>query len=446
MDAKRPTDRLQLIVRVVLFAASALFHVFVIVPFCIARLVPLGSFSAPKEELFDCEEGDGDDSSKEDGLCKSALAVRIDEDPLPSQKKPPDLPQPKKLLNPTSPKKAPTPQPLVRSLPAKKKSVDQDQFPDEDDNPDARFLAQKNHRTVKEQVAKRRTLEDGPQGRGSSGVPPQASVPKSGGSPQEGGSSPIPGFTPDVFSLHPLPRSSAGQGTGPGTAPGKGKGPGSLMPKSLAELGLEPTPQQARAAAKALLTDPVTPRQNQWAQQKETGAALNRAYRENFVPGIAVGEDSNLGTRKNLFAEYLSTIHRRIHAQWGYKMLPLWDRTPGGGPPEDAKVRVLIVINPDGQLCAVGLNNSSSGHAGFDRAALYAVVRAAPFPAPPPAMKSKNGQVYVSWGFFRNSYDQCATDYAETHILKRTAVQACEHAFDANSSSQQKSDSVAKPK
>src|ERR1700761_5059277 len=52
-------------------------------------------------------------------------------------------------------KKPPPPQPIIDH---RKQMVDQEKFPDEQDNPDANFLAQKNHRTEHETRAKATNL------------------------------------------------------------------------------------------------------------------------------------------------------------------------------------------------------------------------------------------------------------------------------------------------
>jgi hypothetical protein len=57
-----------------------------------------------------------------------------------------------------------------------------------------------------------------------------------------------------------------------------------------------------------------------------------------------------------------------------------------------------------------------SGVAAFDAAAMDTVMSAAPFSAPPQAIKSANGKVYLDWRFHRDDR-QCGTFGVDPHIL-----------------------------
>src|SRR5262245_6591239 len=67
------------------------------------------------------------------------------------------VPPPPEVARVAPPPVAPPPPPMV-PLDRRKQMVDQDKFPDEADNPDARYLAQKNHRAEKETRAEATNL------------------------------------------------------------------------------------------------------------------------------------------------------------------------------------------------------------------------------------------------------------------------------------------------
>ena len=66
-----------------------------------------------------------------------------------------------------------------------------------------------------------------------------------------------------------------------------------------------------------------------------------------------------------------------------------------------------------------------SGLLAFDVAAIDSVMSAAPFPAPPQAIKSANGKVYLDWQFHRDER-ACGTFGVDPHILT-TVAENSEH-------------------
>ncbi len=158
---------------------SLAIHVFVILPYGVARLLTVADPLPPDLEPRQPEELVFIDPN---------LALPYPESSLPESPKLPDLrlvqvfpeqpkplyPEPQKLLPPKEPskpepKKDPEPkkpltpvevEPLPEKLPdLHEKMVSQDQFPEEKDNKEAKFLAEKNHRTKKDRQAKKTNLE-----------------------------------------------------------------------------------------------------------------------------------------------------------------------------------------------------------------------------------------------------------------------------------------------
>jgi TonB family protein len=148
-------------------------------------------------------------------------------------------------------------------------------------------------------------------------------------------------------------------------------------------------------------------RQRQWRKF--------RAAIENFVPNVQPGEQTALNTAASPFANYLATVHRRIHREFAHRFLA--NLPIAGGPFGDRTLNATleIVINGDGTLHQVGITQTS-GFLPFDYGAFNAVERAAPYPAPPRKILSGDGRVYVHWGFYRNER-QCGTFNARPFIL-----------------------------
>lgn len=138
-----------------------------------------------------------------------------------------------------------------------------------------------------------------------------------------------------------------------------------------------------------------------------------RAAIENFVPGVRSGNQTALNARASPFAEYLAALHRRIHITFHQFV----DNASTTGPMSDLSlaVKLEIVFGADGGITRIGVVNSS-GVLPYDFAAFNAVKRATPFPAPPDAIKSGDGQVYVHWTFMRNE-PFCHGENARPFIL-----------------------------
>jgi hypothetical protein len=159
------------------------------------------------------------------------------------------------------------------------------------------------------------------------------------------------------------------------------------------------------------------------AQRRSTSAGHSRqrswrefrAAIENFVPNVRPGDQTALNAAADPFANYLAVVHRRIHEEFAFRFLqglPI-----AGGPFGDYSLHteLEIVINGDGSVQQVGIAETS-GFLPFDYGAYNAVMRAAPYPAPPRKILSGDGRVYMHWGFYRNER-QCGTFNARPYIL-----------------------------
>lgn len=141
-----------------------------------------------------------------------------------------------------------------------------------------------------------------------------------------------------------------------------------------------------------------------------------RAAIENYTPSVRPGNQTALNTRASPFASYLAAVHRRIHREFADGFLQNSSRLAGVPAAGGHITSVLeIVFNPDGTLHRVGIARTS-GVVLFDHGAYASVINAQPFPAPPAAIQSGDGRVYVHWGFHSNEL-ACGTFNAQPYII-----------------------------
>src|SRR5262249_54113613 len=138
---------------------------------------------------------------------------------------------------------------------------------------------------------------------------------------------------------------------------------------------------------------------------------------ENFTPEVKPGNQTALGTRAAPFAVFIARMHRKIHELWGFGFLEDLDGKSNSNPMNDRELEVTleIVLNSDGTLDKATIVKPS-GILTFDVAAIDTVQNAGPFEAPPEAIKSGNGKVYLHWTFHRDER-QCSPYFADPFIL-----------------------------
>lgn len=388
---------------------------------------------------------------KEKDPVEEALAERREKPKVPEQK-PPEV------------------KPLEVTVMPHLKMVDQDQFPDEQDNKDARYLAQKNHAAAVDTQANSRNLIQNIPGETQASAPSENQSPQIGEAQQKsaelqdrpGDPKHLPQLAPAATPVARMPnqavamnaqpaskqRTPEAQSVGPDKSPGgetmlgdgqmqlkpgggtesreaQGKsdraegvaGAPGLSPSRLRYqdydriVGYDVAESERRTAARAERSQGMGRWDRIMAKQ-----ALFRASLENFTPNVRVGNQSELGTRAHPFAAYIAQVHRQIHRFWGDGFLADLDRRPGKDAYDRSLVTALeISIKPDGTLNQVVIAKTS-GVLAFDAAAIDAVGSSAPFGEPPGAIKSRDGNVYITWHFHRDER-QCATDFVNAHIL-----------------------------
>ncbi len=375
-----------------------------------------------------------------------------------------------KKPEPETPQPKPEVKPLEVTVMPHLKMVDQEQFPDEQDNKDARYLAQKNHAAAIDTQASSRNLIQQIPGETQASAPSENQSPQIGEAQQKsaelqdrpGDPKRLPQQAPPPTPVARMPnlavamaaQPSAKQSTPEAQSLGREQSPGGetmlgdgqvllkqgggaesresqgraeraegvagapgLSPSRLRYqdydriVGYDVAESERRTAARAERSQGMGRWDRIMAKQ-----ALFRASLENFTPNVRVGNQSELGTRAHPFAAYIAQVHRQIHRFWGDGFLADLDRKVGSDVYDRKLVTALeLSIKPDGTLGQVVIARTS-GVLPFDAAAIDAVGSAAPFGEPPQAIKSRDGNVYITWHFHRDER-QCATDFVNAHIL-----------------------------
>ena len=137
------------------------------------------------------------------------------------------------------------------------------------------------------------------------------------------------------------------------------------------------------------------------------------------APAAGLGDAAALNAARVPFATYLATMHNRIHPLFADQALKSLENLPAGRP-LNGKLGVVVEIvlaKDTGELVRLGVIKSS-GETQFDIVALAVVARAAPFGKAPPAIASRDGNVYVHWELHSDPFDACTTRNARPFILK----------------------------
>ena len=148
-----------------------------------------------------------------------------------------------------------------------------------------------------------------------------------------------------------------------------------------------------------------------------------RGALEGYVPAVRVGDQIALGSAASSFARYLNGMHNRIHPLFSEAFLGSLAGATATAPAKGPSpfTRLEIVLTADGQITQMGVVRTS-GLDEFDRGALDAVDRAAPFGAAPTDIVSDGGRVYVHWDFHRDERSGCSTVYARPFLLVKASA------------------------
>jgi len=152
---------------------------------------------------------------------------------------------------------------------------------------------------------------------------------------------------------------------------------------------------------------------------KTGGIERWRSAIENYVPSVKPGNQTALNTARSPFANYLNSIHNRLHPIFADGFLASLDRLPASDPMNQPQISTnleIVLDAEEGKIVRMGVTKFS-GVTAFDVAALESVSRAAPFGTPPTEIVSPDGNVYLHWEFHRDLM-ACSTLNAKPFMLK----------------------------
>src|SRR3954453_4179166 len=348
-------------------AISVTVHVFWIIPKVIGNLVlkpPPGELEvtwmpdtdepAVKDETPVPEPTPEQAKKLKEEKERQKLAAAPEPAKLEEKKKEPEL-EPK----PLPPQPPPPPQPLIDH---RKQMVDQDKFPDEQDNAEANFLAQKNHRAAEETRAKNTNLvrevqsqktQESEQSENKQPDPGMQkdklaelqnrdgkknevvrSAPMQGEEGQRQSHEPQPTGPLAMRDLTPkaaidkveeqkqregLDKQEEGKGELPMARVGR-EGQRAVAPTMGGKVNLNLNhhmyDQIEGAAAESERRDAALAQRShtvgRYDRYLKSAAALCSTL-ENFTPAVRPGNQSELGTRASPFAAYITAMHRQIH-------------------------------------------------------------------------------------------------------------------------------------
>lgn len=141
---------------------------------------------------------------------------------------------------------------------------------------------------------------------------------------------------------------------------------------------------------------------------------------EQYQVGVRRDAVGALGGAADAYAAYLAAFHRHLHIEYVHHFLPTLRLEDAATNDSSLITKVEVVIEPDGSLNRLGVVKTS-GSERFDFGVFNAVLRGAPYPPPPKAIRSPDGRTYLRWALHRDQ-SQCGTWNAEPFILKYVMV------------------------
>ncbi|MDR3605874.1 MAG: TonB family protein [Oligoflexia bacterium] len=125
-----------------------------------------------------------------------------------------------------------------------------------------------------------------------------------------------------------------------------------------------------------------------------------------YIKGIKEGERTALNTREFVFYSYYQRIRERLDRAWvpilRQKLLTRFRSGRHIASDSDLSTRVIVVLNPTGQVVNVKIT-TESGLTDLDDAAISAFNQAGPFPNPPRGIVDRDGKIQIPWEFIVHS-------------------------------------------
>ncbi|CAN0386235.1 unnamed protein product, partial [Laminaria digitata] len=159
-------------------------------------------------------------------------------------------------------------------------------------------------------------------------------------------------------------------------------------------------------------------RRRMFTRHAEKQRALKGSL-ENMIPEIKPGNHTSVNAHRSVYAGYISSLHRRIHARWANQFLVMLDtQYPRSHPLQNPSLSTTLEFKIDartGEFESI-IPVQGSGELMFDAEAISVAWGIGPRPNPPPQIVSPDGKIYIHWTFWRDGR-QCGVFGASIYLM-----------------------------
>ena len=142
---------------------------------------------------------------------------------------------------------------------------------------------------------------------------------------------------------------------------------------------------------------------------------------ENMISEVKPGNHTSVNAKPAVYAGYMASIHRKIHARWANDFLISIDtQYPRSSPLQNPQLHTtleFVIEAKTGKFTSVNIVKSS-GELMFDAEAIDTSWAVGKRPNPPKQIVSPNGNVYIHWNFWRDGR-QCGLFGAQVFLLQK---------------------------
>ena len=135
-----------------------------------------------------------------------------------------------------------------------------------------------------------------------------------------------------------------------------------------------------------------------FAKFQESFGAVN----QEFVKGLAEGEQTALNTREFVFFSYFQRIREQLDRAWRpvlkEQIVRMYNRGRMLATDKEHTTKTVVTLNGVGEITRIQLLEES-GTRDLDEAAIKAFNKAGPFPNPPKQLVDDTGQIEIRWDF-----------------------------------------------
>jgi TonB family protein len=150
-----------------------------------------------------------------------------------------------------------------------------------------------------------------------------------------------------------------------------------------------------------ILPKKVEPRSDEQIARAENWADQGGAPQD-YVKGMKESDRTLLNTKEFVFYGYYQRIRERLDRAWvpvlRERLVKYYNAGRHLASDMDHSTKVLVILNPQGEITAVKVV-SASGTRDLDDAAVDAFNEAGPFPNPPHGIVGSNGVIEIPWEF-----------------------------------------------